>query len=75
MDGVLATGTATGSVKGECVRCLIDIEDELDVPSTPASKRVEDYRPALNARPEVPKFEPPAAESVPPQLEPQAYQD
>jgi uncharacterized protein len=31
MDGVLATGTASGSVKGECVRCLIDIEDDLDI--------------------------------------------
>jgi uncharacterized protein len=31
MDGVLATGTAFGQVKGECVRCLIEIDGELDV--------------------------------------------
>ena len=30
MEGVLATGTASGSVKGECVRCLIDIEGNFD---------------------------------------------
>jgi uncharacterized protein len=31
MEGVLATGTASGQVKGECVRCLIEIDDEFDV--------------------------------------------
>ena len=31
MDGVLATGTASGCVKGECVRCLIEIDDDFDV--------------------------------------------
>ena len=31
MDGVLATGTASGSVKGECVRCLLEINDDFDV--------------------------------------------
>ena len=31
MDGVLATGTASGSVSGECVRCLIEIDDDFDL--------------------------------------------
>ena len=31
MDGVLATGTASAQVTGECVRCLIGIDDELIV--------------------------------------------
>jgi uncharacterized protein len=31
MEGVLVTGTATADLKGECVRCLDPIVDELDV--------------------------------------------
>jgi uncharacterized protein len=31
MDGVLATGTASAQVKGECVRCLDDLDDDLVV--------------------------------------------
>lgn len=31
MDGVLATGTASGQVTGECVRCLDAIDDDLVV--------------------------------------------
>ncbi|HUS21387.1 MAG TPA: YceD family protein [Aeromicrobium sp.] len=31
MDGVLATGTASVQVTGECVRCLIEIDDDFDV--------------------------------------------
>jgi uncharacterized protein len=31
MDGVLATGTTSVQVTGECVRCLIEIDDDLDV--------------------------------------------
>lgn len=31
MDGVLATGTASAQVTGECVRCLTEIDDELVV--------------------------------------------
>lgn len=31
MDGVLATGTASGQVTGECVRCLKVINDNFDV--------------------------------------------
>ncbi|RLV54824.1 DUF177 domain-containing protein [Aeromicrobium phragmitis] len=31
MDGVLATGTASAHVVGECVRCLERVEDDLDV--------------------------------------------
>jgi len=30
VDGVLATGTAFASLKGECVRCLDPIEDEVE---------------------------------------------
>ena len=29
MDGVLATGTASAQAVGECVRCLIDLDDDL----------------------------------------------
>ncbi|MBM9464571.1 DUF177 domain-containing protein [Aeromicrobium sp. YIM 150415] len=31
MDGVLATGTASAHAVGECVRCLDDVEEDLDV--------------------------------------------
>ena len=31
MDGVLATGTTSVQVTGECVRCLIEIDDHMDV--------------------------------------------
>ena len=31
MDGVLATGTASAHAVGECVRCLDDVETDLDV--------------------------------------------
>ncbi|MEH3034104.1 MAG: YceD family protein [Aeromicrobium erythreum] len=31
MDGVLATGTASARVTGECVRCLRDLDDDLVV--------------------------------------------
>ena len=31
MDGVLVSGTATMDLDGECVRCLDEIHDELDV--------------------------------------------
>ncbi|EFQ83534.1 putative ACR, COG1399 [Aeromicrobium marinum DSM 15272] len=31
MDGVLATGTASARATGECVRCLDDVEEDLDV--------------------------------------------
>lgn len=34
MDGVLATGRASARVVGECVRCLADVEDDLDVDFT-----------------------------------------
>ncbi len=30
-EGVLATGTVTGELHGECGRCLIDFTDDLDV--------------------------------------------
>ena len=30
MDGVLATGTASAQVAGECVRCLRDLHDEFE---------------------------------------------
>lgn len=30
MEGVLATGTASVHAVGECVRCLIDVEEDLD---------------------------------------------
>jgi uncharacterized protein len=31
MEGVLVTGTATAGLEGECVRCLDDITDEIEV--------------------------------------------
>ena len=31
VEGVLVTGTATVAVTGECVRCLADISDELEI--------------------------------------------
>src|SRR3954454_15616578 len=31
MEGVLVTGTAHASLSGECVRCLAEIVDEVDV--------------------------------------------
>ncbi len=31
MEGVLVTGTATAALSGECVRCLEQIDDEIDV--------------------------------------------
>ena len=31
IEGVLVTGTATAGLKGECVRCLEPVEDDLDV--------------------------------------------
>ncbi len=31
MDGILATGTTTVTATGECVRCLTDVEDEIDL--------------------------------------------
>jgi uncharacterized protein len=31
MDGVLATGTASAQATGECVRCLVDLDDEIVV--------------------------------------------
>jgi uncharacterized protein len=31
VEGVLVTGTATVSLRGECVRCLVDIADELEI--------------------------------------------
>jgi uncharacterized protein len=32
MEGVLVTGTATAELVGECVRCLEEIRDEIEVP-------------------------------------------
>jgi uncharacterized protein len=34
MEGVLVTGTVRGSATGECIRCLTDLEQELEVPVT-----------------------------------------
>jgi uncharacterized protein len=31
MEGVLVTGTALAGLEGECVRCLVEIDDELEV--------------------------------------------
>jgi uncharacterized protein len=31
VEGVLVTGTATAQLSGECVRCLADVSDELEV--------------------------------------------
>ena len=31
VEGVLVTGTATVQVEGECVRCLVDISDEMEL--------------------------------------------
>ncbi len=31
VDGILATGTTTVTAVGECVRCLTDVEDEIDL--------------------------------------------
>ena len=31
VEGVLVTGTATVAVQGQCVRCLTEISDQLDV--------------------------------------------
>ena len=32
MEGVLVSGTVHAHAKGECVRCLGDVETDLDVP-------------------------------------------
>ena len=34
LEGVLVTGTVTGDLEGECVRCLEPIEDEVEVDLT-----------------------------------------
>jgi uncharacterized protein len=31
VEGVLVTGTAVVQVQGECVRCLVDISDEMEI--------------------------------------------
>jgi uncharacterized protein len=31
VEGVLVTGTVTVQLEGECVRCLVDISDEMDI--------------------------------------------
>lgn len=31
VEGVLVTGTATVQLEGECVRCLVDISDEMEI--------------------------------------------
>ena len=34
MEGILVTGTARGTLEGECVRCLASIEEEVEVELT-----------------------------------------
>jgi DUF177 domain-containing protein len=34
VEGVLVTGTAAVQLRGECVRCLVEIEDEMDSEAT-----------------------------------------
>jgi uncharacterized protein len=34
MEGVLVTGSVRGTATGECIRCLTDVEEEVEVPLT-----------------------------------------